>query len=78
MVTLRNNQFSPAYLIVAAGTEVTWMFADSPIPHDVSFDDGIGSAQLTSGTWSRTFTKPGTYRYHCFVHDGMSGTVAVH
>jgi len=45
--------------------------------------DGVGIANsglLTAGrTWSTTFTRPGTYKYHCLLHfPRMTGTVVVH
>lgn len=42
-----------------------------------------GSAYASSGfrllgqTYSMTFTKPGTYTYHCLIHPGMTGQISV-
>ena len=44
------------------------------------FDDGsnISSGSQSSGTFSRTFTAAGTYKYHCTIHgSAMSGQVVV-
>jgi plastocyanin len=32
---------------------------------------------MTSGTYSHTFTTPGTYHYQCTIHSGMTGVVIV-
>jgi plastocyanin len=47
--------------------------------HNVAFDDGATSGDVTvGGSWSRTFTSPGSYRYQCDVHPNtMSGVITV-
>lgn len=35
------------------------------------------SGVLWEGTWSITFTEPGTYNYACLIHPRMVGTVTV-
>ena len=81
------NRFSPANIIIAAGTTVTWQWGDGALSHNVVPDDGATPA--TSGpvanapnTYQFTFDTPGTYHYHCASHGGingfgMSGTVTV-
>jgi plastocyanin len=71
--------FQPASLTVAPGTTVTWT-NDTEMSHtitgdDLAFDDSgpIGSGQ----SFSQTFAKPGTYRYHCGPHPWMEGTLVV-
>lgn len=77
-VTIQNMAFSPASLTVKVGDKVTWTNQDS-IGHsatadDNSFDTGI-LAQGQSG--STTFSKAGTYTYHCKIHPSMTGTIVV-
>ncbi len=77
-VTIQNYTFSPATLTVKVGEKVTWTNQDS-VGHsatadDNSFDTGV-IAQGKSG--SNTFTKAGTYTYHCSVHPMMKGTIIV-
>lgn len=77
-VTIQNFAFSPASLTVKVGDKVTWTNQDS-VGHsatadDNSFDTGV-IAQGQSG--SNTFTKSGTYTYHCSVHPNMKGTIIV-
>ena len=76
-VTVANNYFQPAATSVAVGSTVTWTWSGG-VQHNVTFDDGVASATLASGTYSRTFNTPGTYPYHCTIHGAMmSGTVTV-
>jgi plastocyanin len=77
-VTIQNMAFSPATLTIKVGDGVTWTNQDS-IGHsatadDNSFDTGIID-QGQSG--STTFSKAGTYNYHCSVHPSMHGTIIV-
>jgi plastocyanin len=75
-VTLNDSQFTPADLTVEAGTEVTWIWDDGSRSHDV-VGDGFASDTQTEGTFTHTFTEPGTYEYVCTLHQGMEGTVTV-
>ena len=54
---------------------------EDPLPAiDAGQWDGsfvISSGIFTEGTYSLTFTKPGTYRYACLVHPRMVGEVVV-
>ncbi len=77
-VTIQNMTFSPASLTVKVGDKVTWTNQDS-VGHsatadDNSFDTGV-IAQGQSG--SNTFSKAGTYTYHCSVHPSMKATIIV-
>jgi plastocyanin len=80
-VTIDNYQFAPATLTIAVGSSVTWTNHDSDI-HSVAADDGdpvmFKSAGLdTDDKFSFTFTKPGTYLYHCTLHPHMTGKIVV-
>lgn len=77
-VTVRGLDYHPENLTVRRGTVVTWVFDDAPLIHNVAFDDGSAtSPTFTHGTWTYTFTAPGTYLYHCTFHPDMVGTVTV-
>jgi hypothetical protein len=73
-----NWYFAPTPDTVAAGTAVT--FTWSGAMHSVHFDavanapDSVPTS--SGGSFSRTFTTPGTYNYHCTIHP-MSGVVVV-
>jgi plastocyanin len=80
-VTIKNFAFDPSSLTVKTGTEVTWTNLDS-VQHTVVSDTGslaaFSSDPLPTGASYRfTFTKPGTYTYHCSIHPSMKGTVIV-
>ncbi len=78
-ISVIDNAFNPSATTVAVGTTVTWTWSGSA-SHDVTWDDGsnLHSATQSSGTYSRTFSAAGTYKYHCSVHGAaMSGSVTV-
>lgn len=72
--------YCPANVTVAAGAEVVWTNSDLA-PHTVTYDGPEGlvdSGTLAQGqTWSTRFGQPGTYRYYCRFHPGMTGTIFV-
>jgi plastocyanin len=79
-VDIAGFAFCPAPLTVPVGSEVRWVNADLA-PHTATYDgstDGFDSGPLAQGqSWSHVFTQPGTYRYYCQFHTGMSGTIVV-
>jgi plastocyanin len=76
-VAAKDNRFTPAAIQVPAGTSVTWRFEDGFVPHDVKADGFSSGEPRRKGTFTHTFAQPGTYAYHCTVHDGMTGRVVV-
>jgi len=80
------DQFSPAAVIVDAGTRVTWTNKDA-VAHNVEksadaldFGGKFGADASVFGpgqTYSFTFTKAGTFFYTCTIHTLMSGKVEV-
>lgn len=70
--------FSPRTLSVANGTTVRWFNGDTN-QHTVTSDAGVfASPYLDPGGWfSFTFTRTGTYAYHCEPHPNMTGTIVV-
>ena len=77
-VIMTNRSYQPQSLTVKVGTTVTWVNQDAP-QHDVVADNGEFKSTLfdKGGSFSFTFTKAGTYPYHCSIHPGMVGTVVV-
>ena len=75
--------FGPPSITVKAGSTVTWtnqdailhtVTAGTPTNPGTAFNaklDGAGS------TFSFTFSKPGTYPYHCSIHEVMRGVITV-
>jgi plastocyanin len=78
-VQIKNFAFSPSTVTVSAGAAVTWTNADNTA-HTVTFNDTsvTSSGHISGGqTYQVTFTKAGTYTYHCSIHPTMLGTVTV-
>ncbi len=77
-VKMASFAFAPLSITVKVGTTVTWTNQDAS-PHTVTADDGsFDSGSLAQGaTFSQTFTKAGTFPYHCTFHSTMHGTVTV-
>jgi len=78
-VTIQGYTFKPKTITIAPGTRVVWTNKDSDI-HTVYSDTDVftQSNDLPTGkTFTHTFAKTGTYRYHCGQHAFMTGTVIV-
>jgi amicyanin len=77
-VTIHNFAFGPQVVTIKAGTTVHWTNGDAEA-HTVTSNTGaFGSPVLQPGSgYSFTFTKPGTYSYHCTIHPFMTGKVVV-
>jgi amicyanin len=77
-ITILNFAFGPQVVTVKLGTTVHWANRDSEA-HTVTSDTGaFNSPVLQPGAgYSYTFTKPGTYAYHCTIHPFMTGKVVV-
>jgi plastocyanin len=88
--SVQDNFFSPTPLTINVGDTVQWTWAPGSNFHSVtsvagsleSFDSGDQSV----GTFSHTFTHPGTYVYYCDIHGfdfgngtagGMAATIKV-
>jgi len=76
-VIVADMSFSPAEIRSRVGDTVVWSWDDGPVEHDVDFADGPASRRQRTGTWRRTFDRPGTYDYVCTLHPGMTGRVVV-
>jgi plastocyanin len=79
-VGVRDNSFTPTTVRVAAGSKVTWTWKGVG-DHNVTFRkvprgaSKRGARTRSSGSFTRSFTKKGTYRYVCTIHEagGMTG-----
>ena len=76
-VSIVNFAFSPANVTIRVNDSVTWRWVGSP--HSTTSDPGLWeSGVLGAGsTFTRTFTSPGNFPYHCSVHPFMTGAIAV-
>ena len=69
-------RFSPRTLKIKRGKRVKWNW-DSNAPHNITFRKlHRHSKTVQRGSYKRTFTKAGTYRYLCTVH-GFTGKIVV-
>ena len=77
-VTMRQLQYRPARIVVAPGTTIVWRNNDV-VPHTVTSDSkAFDSGLIEPGrSWSRTFTRRGTFPYTCTPHPFMKGVVVV-
>lgn len=76
-VSAADDLFQPASLDVVVGTTVTWV-NEGKAKHTVTFESGPSSDILASGaSFTRTFSAPGTFKYLCALHPGMTGVVTV-
>lgn len=77
VVLLRYHSFEPSHVTIHAGQTVEWRFEDlAGIPGDVAFE-GFASPVQQGGTWSYTFSTPGTYPYDNSLRDEARGVVVV-
>jgi plastocyanin len=76
MVVLKNFDYSPLDLTVAAGTTVVWKNLDGE-PHTIA-DRLFRSPPLDENDSFRfTFDKPGIYKYTCSIHPRMKAEITV-
>lgn len=84
-VTIQNFAFAPPELKIKVGDSVTFTQKDSTI-HTVDTDPhpdhtqlpGFDSGSLSQGqSYTHTFTKAGTFTYHCSPHPSMKGKIIV-
>lgn len=76
-----SGKYTPSSAGVKVGDTVKWVITDTQnAPHTVTSDDGStfdSGSKNTNETFSFTFTKAGTYSYHCTFHANMLGKITV-
>ena len=78
-VSIDNFTFAPQTLTVKAGTMVTWTNNDD-IPHGIaSANNAFAKSKVldTDDNYSVMLATPGTYKYFCYLHPHMTGTIVV-
>jgi plastocyanin len=77
-VSIQNYMFAPATLSVPVGTTVTWTNNDTVVHTSTSDVSVWDSGPITPGqSYSYTFSRAGTFTYHCMIHPYMHGTIVV-
>ena len=74
-VAVKNNSFSPTSLSIKKGDKVVWKWTQGGVPHNVT--PGSRTSSKKGFSYSKTFTKAGTFRYVCTIHPSMKMTVKV-
>ncbi|HKU53857.1 MAG TPA: cupredoxin family copper-binding protein [Rhizomicrobium sp.] len=77
-VTIKNFDYSPMDLDIAAGTTVVWKNLDGE-PHTIASVDGAfrSPALDQNDSYSFTFNRPGIFKYICSIHPKMKATIVV-
>jgi plastocyanin len=76
-VRARDNFFDPAVRRIDRGDRIRWVNAGDR-DHTVTANNGSFHRRLDPGeVFIRRFRQRGTFRYHCRIHDGMTGRIIV-
>jgi YVTN family beta-propeller protein len=77
-VSIAKFAFAPATITISAGQSITWTNTD-PVDHTSTSDTQVwdSGSLAQNANFSTTFSKPGTYAYHCTIHPFIRGTVVV-
>jgi plastocyanin len=79
-VAVKNNSFSPGTVKIHRGDKVVWKWTQGGVPHNVTPASGGSGSKTTSKkgtTFSKKFSKAGTFKYVCTIHSSMKITVKV-
>lgn len=77
-VTMPGKLYAPGRLDVLVGTTVTWQNVDRSTHTVTEDDDAFDSGHIRPGeSFSMTFPKSGTFRFHCTIHRFMRGSLSV-
>jgi plastocyanin len=84
IITITDEGFEPATLLVKKGTAVTWVSKDDETNHQVAsnpypkLDGPLKSESLSDGGhYTYTFNQPGKYEYHDHLNPVNNATVIV-
>jgi len=77
-VSISGTAFSPSSVTILTGDKVTWKNSDTKQHQVVSNSGAFASPILgASKSWTFTFTRTGTYRYHDGLHPSLKASVVV-
>ncbi|MFI5266657.1 MAG: cupredoxin domain-containing protein [Chloroflexota bacterium] len=77
-VRIQDFGFTPPTLNISIGTRLSWTNT-GPSNHTITANDGSfdSSTIQRNATFNFTFSKAGTFAYHCSIHPTMLGTITV-
>lgn len=78
-VSMVDDKFKPAAITISVGDSVRWVNNGKAAHTATSRVNGLFDSSLvpSGDSFTHKFSKAGTYRYYCFLHAGMNGTVVV-
>ena len=79
-VDIKNFMFQPSPITVKAGTRVTWTNQDPQgTSHTATANQGgFNTGSIAPGASATVMlSTPGTYTYHCTIHQFMTATITV-
>ena len=75
---IKGSAFNPSSIQIDAGSTVTWKNLDALIHTVTAVDKSFNSGNIAAdGSYSHTFSKPGSYSIICTLHPFMKATVVV-
>ena len=77
-VSIKDFEFAPAAISAKVG-DVIGFTNDGEKSHTATLDEGDCGTEIlpAGGAGGLTFSKAGTYAYHCAVHASMTGTIEI-
>ena len=77
-ISIRDNKFDPADVVVKTGTLITFINNDS-VPHHIKAEAlAFESRDLEPGQrWTTVISNPGECPYTCTIHPDMQGKITV-
>jgi plastocyanin len=79
-VAVKNNAFAPGSVSIKKGDTVAWRWTQGGVGHNVTPAKGGAGSRTTSKkgyTYTKKFTKAGTFTYVCTIHPSMKSAVKV-
>jgi plastocyanin len=79
VIHMKDIKFDPQEASAGVGQEICWI-NDDTVDHDATAQSGADFKSELFGkgeTFTATVDKPGTVKYECTVHPGMTGTIQV-
>lgn len=76
VVLLQYDSVEPSRVTIHAGQSVKWLWEEAQFPSNVTFDT-FASPTQDSGSWSHTFSNPGTYPYRDSLRLEATGVIIV-